>query len=404
MEGGKEASGGDRLAGRVENAAERYVPGDEPDTLVAAEHWSRYRLASRLAKGARVLDAGCGVGYGSALLAGSGATDVLGLDLSEAAVKEAQRTAPANARFREADLRAIPEPDDSFDLIACFEVIEHLEEQEAVLDELTRVLAPGGILLVSSPNRDVYLAGNPHHVRELTPDELLEMLQPRFENVRLLRQQAWTASAITDDEAFRAEDPYAAVAGAEVAKVEGEAPGRETFTLALATNGPLPETGAEVVLARATDLHAYMEAIKALEARVSEAEATAVSASDERRAAIDERDLARREVEASELSIAELQRNLDRANAAITDITGSLSWRLTAPLRRLRGRRVGPEVRQEIRQEGRQGQEEKPRQGPQLRLRSRAVPATDRVGQAAGVDPRHRCAHRGPLRGSRRRR
>ena len=339
MEGGREGSGGDRLAGRVENAAERYVPGDEPDTLVAAEHWSRYRLASRLAKGGRVLDAGCGVGYGSALLAGSGATDVLGLDLSKTAVAEAQRAAPANARFREADLRAIPEPDDSFDLIACFEVIEHLEEQEAVLDELTRVLAPSGILLVSSPNRDVYLAGNPHHVCELTPDELLGMLQPRFENVRLLRQQAWTASAIMDDEAFRAEDPDAAVAGAEVAKVEGETPGRETFTLALATNGPLPETGAEVVLARATDLHAYMEAIKALEARVSEAEATAVSASDERRAAIDERDLARREVEASELSIAELQRNLDRANAAITDITGSLSWRLTAPLRRLRGRR-----------------------------------------------------------------
>lgn len=324
------------LAGRVEQTAERFVPSEEADRLVAAEHWCRYRLAASLARGARVLDAGCGVGYGTTLLAEAGAANVLGVDLSPHAIEAASKGAPENARFEVADLRSIPEGDGSFDLIVCFEVIEHLAEQEQVVSELARLLAADGTLLISSPNRDVYLAGNPHHVRELTPDELVALLGNRFSGVRLLRQKAWTASLLTGDEGFTSDDPSLAIEVQSVSKLDAATPGTETFTVAIAGNGELPDPGGEVVLAEAAQLDAYMDAIKTLEGRVTAAEQTAVRAADERRAAIHERDVARIALEEAEMGIEEVQRNLDRANAALDDVTGSLSWRVTAPLRKLK--------------------------------------------------------------------
>jgi SAM-dependent methyltransferase len=62
--------------------------------------------------------------------------------------------------------------DDTFELVVCFEVIELVADPLIVLDELVRVLAPGGLLLLSSPDRDVYPPGNPHHLHEFDAAEL----------------------------------------------------------------------------------------------------------------------------------------------------------------------------------------------------------------------------------------
>ena len=76
------------------NVPERFVPESMRDELLAAEHLARYEWAGGLAPGRRVLDAGCGTGYGAEMLAAAGAASVMGVD-SAAAVVEAARRAPA---------------------------------------------------------------------------------------------------------------------------------------------------------------------------------------------------------------------------------------------------------------------------------------------------------------------
>ena len=111
-------------------------------SLVAAEHLSRYWWAAQFARGRRVLDAGCGIGYGSNMLAEAGASEVMGVDIAEPAVEAAKHGAGSGVAFRTGDVAALDFVPDSFDLVVCFEVIEHVEDADAVLDELARVLAP----------------------------------------------------------------------------------------------------------------------------------------------------------------------------------------------------------------------------------------------------------------------
>jgi hypothetical protein len=172
---------------------ERYTP--EHALEIAAEHWHRYAFARALAPGRRVLDAACGEGYGSALVAGAGG-DVLGLDLSAEAVAHARAryAGIAGLRFEQADATALDAfAEASFDLILSFETLEHVHEQERLLDGFARLLAPGGLLLVSTPDKRTYtdLTGevNPHHVRELYRDEFEALLAARFPVRRLYGQK-----------------------------------------------------------------------------------------------------------------------------------------------------------------------------------------------------------------------
>ncbi|MCX7034655.1 MAG: class I SAM-dependent methyltransferase [Arenimonas sp.] len=172
---------------------ERYTP--ECALEIATEHWHRYAFARALAPGRRVLDAACGEGYGSALLARAGA-DVLGLDIGADAVAHARARygGIAGLRFGQADATALDAyPDASFDLVLSFETLEHVHAQERLLDGFARLLAPGGLLLVSTPDKRTYtdLTGevNPHHVRELYRDEFEALLAARFPARRLYGQK-----------------------------------------------------------------------------------------------------------------------------------------------------------------------------------------------------------------------
>jgi len=182
---------------------ERFTP--ECEREIAYEHWHRYALARPLAAGRRVLDAACGEGYGSALVAAAGAREVLGLDLGAEAVAHARARygGRPGLRFEQADATALDAlPDASFDLVLSFETLEHVEAQERLLDGFARLLAPGGLLLVSTPDRRTYtdLTGevNPHHVRELYRDEFESLLAPRFPAVRLFGQKLLFQSVLWD--------------------------------------------------------------------------------------------------------------------------------------------------------------------------------------------------------------
>jgi ubiquinone/menaquinone biosynthesis C-methylase UbiE len=176
-----------------EFTGERVVPGQvEPDLW--NEHYARYVFAARLARGKRILDVGCGAGYGSAELARA-AQSVTSVDLSPAALESAASAYPdARIRWLAASADALPFPGASFDLITIFEVIEHLDNWPAVLDEARRLLAPGGQLVISTPNRLYYAEArkqhgpNPYHRYEFEYAEFRAELEKRFPSVAFFLQ------------------------------------------------------------------------------------------------------------------------------------------------------------------------------------------------------------------------
>ena len=168
---------------------ERVIPG-EGDADLLNEHRARYLFAQRYSAGKSVLDVACGTGYGSALL-GEKAAAVFGVDLSAEAVHHARRHyGSPKVHFAQSGCLTLPFPSGQFDLVAAFEIIEHLEDPEAFLAELQRVLQPAGLLLLSTPNRLYYTEErgevNPFHVREFSFAELEETLKPLFPHRAIL--------------------------------------------------------------------------------------------------------------------------------------------------------------------------------------------------------------------------
>jgi len=177
----------------VEFTGERVIPGQVNEDLWA-EHLSRYAFARRYAAGKRVLDAGCGTGYGTVELARDAAS-VIGVDFSVEAIEFASTNYPLpSVRFQTASCLALPFADSSFELVVAFEVIEHLAEYRRFLDECARVLTPDGILIVSTPNKRYYTesrgaaGANPYHEHEFEADEFQAELNRRFPHVSLLVQ------------------------------------------------------------------------------------------------------------------------------------------------------------------------------------------------------------------------
>jgi len=173
----------------VDFTGERVIPGAvDPDLL--NEHLARYHFACRFSSGKVVLDAACGSGYGSAMLA-ENAKAVYGADISPEAVEYARRVYGApHVFFTQSDCLALPFPAAQFDLVVAFEIIEHLEDQEAFLQEMDRVLSPSGILLLSTPNRLYYTEErgetNPFHHHEFSFEEFENALQPLFAHRAIL--------------------------------------------------------------------------------------------------------------------------------------------------------------------------------------------------------------------------
>jgi SAM-dependent methyltransferase len=326
---------------------ERFDPPLMHGHIIEAEHFARYTWASQFADGRRVLDAACGTGYGTAILAAAGGSEVVGVDLDEQVIDAARATAPPATRFEGADLRDLPFGEDEFDLVVCFEAIEHVPDPETVLDQLYRVLRPDGLLLVSTPNRDVYTPGNPFHLRELTPHELEAELTERFRSVALRRQHSWVASGIFDNEGFGVggSDP---VEDVEVRKACGDEAGQETYTIGLASDGELPVGHGLVSLTSDIDIRDWSSRIETAELALltvpggkgaNDAEVAGL------RSEIDELRRQLVEGEAALTRMAEVEEKLASTRSALEQfewlraqhaaMAASFSWRLTRPLRRL---------------------------------------------------------------------
>lgn len=241
---------------RNEFTGERVIPG-KVDVDLFNEHISRYHFASRLCRFKKVIDLGCGAGYGSAELARV-ADHVTGIDIDPATIEEARATYPLpNLDFRAASVTELPFDDGYFHTGICFEVIEHLENFRALLAEARRVISPNGAFVVSTPNKLYYeetrkQAGpNPFHAHEFTFEEFKQVLSEFFPHQTYFVQNHASSLVFL---------PLESKAGAEI-KIENESadPAKAHFFIAVCASKPLLGNPSFIFIPQAANVLAERE-------------------------------------------------------------------------------------------------------------------------------------------------
>lgn len=307
------------------------------------EHLHRYMLARHLCRDRHVLDIAAGEGYGSAMLA-QVAASVIGVEVAPDVVAHASANYRRNnLEFRVGDARVIPVDDGSVDVVVSFETIEHFTAHGRFLAEIRRVLRPGGLLVVSTPDRDNYSPAdqpaNPYHALELTRPEFTALLQDRFAHVGMWWQRPMIGSAMMPG-------PETSVVpgslcferrGARHFEASGGYP-RPLYLVALCSDAPLPALPPSVYI-DTTFVHTPDAAIRAKEA----AEREAASLRETRHAEVAEAERLRQECAALRVEAAEAERlrqesaalraASSRLEAEVAAMRSSRSWRLTGPVR-----------------------------------------------------------------------
>lgn len=180
---------------------ERFLPWVSGYPIMSYEHLHRYRFATELVRGKKVLDLACGEGYGAHMLAQE-AESVIAVDIDLASVRHAtNRYAGGNLRFLAGSVTQLAiRGTGRFDVIVCFEALEHVVDHAGLVDEVKRLLKEGGLFLVSTPNASVYsgpsVTANPFHVHELDFDPFKALLETRFLQTVFYGQKVYPSSSI----------------------------------------------------------------------------------------------------------------------------------------------------------------------------------------------------------------
>ena len=274
---------------------ERYVPTLRGD--IELEHLHRYLFACKAVAGKTVLDIASGEGYGSAMLAQT-AKKVIGVDISQDAVAHAQEKYQAkNLEFRVGSCAAIPLDDASVDVVVSFETIEHLDQHESMMRQIKRVLRPGGVLVISSPDKlqysDKQNYSNPYHVKELYRDEFNKLLSSYYKKHHVFGQRVVYGSALFCEDGISPVENYQLSADA-LSAISGVHDA--VFLVAVASDAELPS---------------FVSGI--LAQPINETELVLGWAG----------------------TVAERDKQISALNTEIARIKKTVSWRITAPLRAL---------------------------------------------------------------------
>jgi glycosyltransferase involved in cell wall biosynthesis/ubiquinone/menaquinone biosynthesis C-methylase UbiE len=338
---------------------ERYTPGVQGG--IEHEHLHRYLFALQLCKGKDVLDVASGEGYGSALLAQVART-VVGIDIDAQSVRFANQTyIYHNLSYKSGSATQIPIMDASMDVIVSFETIEHFAEHEDFLREIKRVLKPDGLLVMSSPDRDVYSkegpTQNPFHAKELNKVEFHRLVKAYFTHAEFGCQKAAAGSLIlpqTNDGTIRVE-VFDRGPSAQFEQSAGLQ--KAVYLLAIASDSALPVirwgayqdtsyigrlvndldakraevnqlvSGLDAKTAEVNRFAAELEKKVAETARLSDTLSAAMTAAGEQQAA--------QAAEANSLrhQLEQAQRESASARQSLSKMKRSFSWRATRPLR-----------------------------------------------------------------------
>jgi SAM-dependent methyltransferase len=234
---------------------ERYISGLLGEFSwgdIQSEHYHRYLFAIRFCIDKDVLDIASGEGYGSYCL-GQVARSVIGVDASDEAVAFANRHYLSDrVSFRAGKAQSLPVHDASIDVVVSYETLEHFNEHEAFAAEVRRVLRPGGLLVISSPNRVIYSEQaeyhNEWHLRELDRREFLDYLFTSFTHVRLFAQRPMIGSVIASDGGCVGGQVEGFILKGERSFDRTEGLPEPPYFLALASDAELPDAGLSVCL------------------------------------------------------------------------------------------------------------------------------------------------------------
>lgn len=172
------------------------------------EHVNRYEFASRLADGI-VLDAACGTGYGFKILkSGNKQISYIGMDVDNSALQQTSERTKKSPLLK-IDLNdTLPFPDNSIGTFISFETIEHLKNPNSLVCESRRILKPGGHLILSTPNSDVFSKNggstNQYHEKEFNPEEFNQLITKHFPNAKFYYQGGLSSDDLGNHSSARA--------------------------------------------------------------------------------------------------------------------------------------------------------------------------------------------------------
>lgn len=183
---------------------ERFVP-KRMQALAEIEHMHRYYSIGEVLENKIVLDAACGTGYGTNIIAKK-AKKAYGIDISDEAIQYAKENYCAeNLYFQQGSVAMLEFPDHFFDVVISFETIEHVDEemQNQFLSEIYRVLKEDGILIMSTPDKKIYTdlqvgEATEWHVKEFYAEEFTSFINTRFQYFKFYNQYMCQTSQILD--------------------------------------------------------------------------------------------------------------------------------------------------------------------------------------------------------------